>query len=241
MSQQFHVLRCVTCQSFQVQQVKKVNRWSCKLCGEKQSLLKEFGRGSGADCRRHVQKLNAMRGAVMEEQEHDTWSLWNMSEQEPEEPSDAQVSHTQASHTQVSHTQVSHTQASQAQVSHTQVSHTQVSHAQVSHAQVSRWSKYLDTPEETEPEENVLTDRQQLQGNPRKRMRTDGSSSPEQVSGCRRAASLSADCQERKGEESTVSGRSYISRKAPPRDKPRPQLPVSSMFESGNDFTCEEF
>uniref|UniRef100_A0AAQ5YJE5 MRN complex-interacting protein N-terminal domain-containing protein n=1 Tax=Amphiprion ocellaris TaxID=80972 RepID=A0AAQ5YJE5_AMPOC len=39
-------------------QVKKVNRWSCKLCGEKQSLLKEYGRGSGADCRRHVQKLN---------------------------------------------------------------------------------------------------------------------------------------------------------------------------------------
>uniref|UniRef100_A0A8C4DR63 MRN complex-interacting protein N-terminal domain-containing protein n=1 Tax=Dicentrarchus labrax TaxID=13489 RepID=A0A8C4DR63_DICLA len=56
--------------------VKKANRWSCKLCGEKQSLLKEFGRGSGADCRRHVQKLNAMRGVVMEEQEHNTWSLW---------------------------------------------------------------------------------------------------------------------------------------------------------------------
>uniref|UniRef100_A0A3Q1JAA6 MRN complex-interacting protein N-terminal domain-containing protein n=1 Tax=Anabas testudineus TaxID=64144 RepID=A0A3Q1JAA6_ANATE len=47
--------------------VKKATRWSCKLCGEKQSLLKEFGRGSGADCRRHVQKLNAMRGAVMDE------------------------------------------------------------------------------------------------------------------------------------------------------------------------------
>uniref|UniRef100_A0A8C2Z0M5 MRN complex-interacting protein N-terminal domain-containing protein n=1 Tax=Cyclopterus lumpus TaxID=8103 RepID=A0A8C2Z0M5_CYCLU len=47
-------------------QVKKVNKWSCKLCGEKQSLLKEFGRGSGADCRRQVQKLNALRGAVME-------------------------------------------------------------------------------------------------------------------------------------------------------------------------------
>uniref|UniRef100_A0A3Q3GGY0 MRN complex-interacting protein N-terminal domain-containing protein n=1 Tax=Labrus bergylta TaxID=56723 RepID=A0A3Q3GGY0_9LABR len=51
-----------------------VNKWSCKLCGKKQTLLKEFGRGSGADCRRHVQKLNAMRGAVIEEQEHNTWS-----------------------------------------------------------------------------------------------------------------------------------------------------------------------
>uniref|UniRef100_A0A3B3BM54 MRN complex-interacting protein N-terminal domain-containing protein n=1 Tax=Oryzias melastigma TaxID=30732 RepID=A0A3B3BM54_ORYME len=54
-------------------QVKKVKKWLCKLCGQKQSLLKEFGRGSGADCRRHVQKLNAMRGAMMEE-EHSTWA-----------------------------------------------------------------------------------------------------------------------------------------------------------------------
>ncbi|KAG7218139.1 hypothetical protein INR49_020590 [Caranx melampygus] len=35
----------------------------------------EFGRGSGADCRRHVQKLNAMRGAMIEKQEHNMWSL----------------------------------------------------------------------------------------------------------------------------------------------------------------------
>ncbi|KAK1903937.1 MRN complex-interacting protein [Dissostichus eleginoides] len=73
MGQEFLVLRCFTCQSFQV---KKVNKWTCKLCGEKQSLLKEFGRGSGADCRRHVQKLNAMRGAKMEDQEQHTLSLW---------------------------------------------------------------------------------------------------------------------------------------------------------------------
>uniref|UniRef100_A0A3Q2CF21 MRN complex-interacting protein N-terminal domain-containing protein n=1 Tax=Cyprinodon variegatus TaxID=28743 RepID=A0A3Q2CF21_CYPVA len=57
--------------------VKKVKKWSCKLCGEKQSFdLQEYGRGSGADCRRHVQKLNAMRGAMMEEQEAARWSLW---------------------------------------------------------------------------------------------------------------------------------------------------------------------
>lgn len=47
----------------------------------------------------------------------------------------------------------------------------QVNQTQVSHTQVSRWSKYLDTPEETEPEEekeeeeNVLMERQQLHGN----------------------------------------------------------------------------
>uniref|UniRef100_A0AAV2MH05 MRN complex-interacting protein N-terminal domain-containing protein n=1 Tax=Knipowitschia caucasica TaxID=637954 RepID=A0AAV2MH05_KNICA len=67
MVQEFHVLRCYSCQVFQVQQVKKVNKWICKMCGQKQSVVKEFGRGSGADCRRHVQKLNAARGAIMEE------------------------------------------------------------------------------------------------------------------------------------------------------------------------------
>uniref|UniRef100_A0A3P9AIJ9 MRN complex-interacting protein N-terminal domain-containing protein n=1 Tax=Esox lucius TaxID=8010 RepID=A0A3P9AIJ9_ESOLU len=59
MVQEFHVLRCYSCQTYQVQQVKKSKKWNCKMCGEKQSVLKEFGRGSGVDCRRHVQKLNA--------------------------------------------------------------------------------------------------------------------------------------------------------------------------------------
>uniref|UniRef100_A0A3P8V5H8 MRN complex-interacting protein N-terminal domain-containing protein n=1 Tax=Cynoglossus semilaevis TaxID=244447 RepID=A0A3P8V5H8_CYNSE len=58
-------------------QVKKsTTKWSCKVCGEKQSLLKEYGRGSAADCRRHVQKLNAMRGAMVEEQERSACSSW---------------------------------------------------------------------------------------------------------------------------------------------------------------------
>ncbi|XP_023276431.1 MRN complex-interacting protein [Seriola lalandi dorsalis] len=101
MVQEFHVVRCFSCESFQVQQVKKVNRWSCKVCGDKQSLLKEFGRGTGADCRRHVQKLNAIRGAMIEEQEQNTWSLWEQveadGEEEPEEERDNQVSQTQVS------------------------------------------------------------------------------------------------------------------------------------------------
>ncbi|XP_042273950.1 MRN complex-interacting protein isoform X2 [Thunnus maccoyii] len=188
MSQQFHVLRCFTCQSFQVQQVKKVNRWSCKLCGEKQSLLKEFGRGSGAECRRHVQKLNAMRGAVMEEQEQNAWSLWKLTEEKPEEPRDDQVSR----------------------------------------PQVSRWSKYLDAPEEEEPEagpeENVLMDRQHFHGNNRKRKRTDSSFTPEQRS---------------EGAGSSVSGWRDTTSNAPPPNKPRPQLPVSSIFESGDDFSFD--
>lgn len=84
------MLRCFSCRSFQVQQVKKANRWSCKLCGEKQSLLKEFGRGSGAECRRHVQKLNALRGSMMEEQEYNSWSLWKESEADGENEAEGQ-------------------------------------------------------------------------------------------------------------------------------------------------------
>ncbi|XP_022083432.1 MRN complex-interacting protein-like isoform X2 [Acanthaster planci] len=62
MPQEFHVVRCYACLVFQVQQVKKAHKWACKMCGEKQSLKKEYGRGSGADCRRHVQKLNMIAG-----------------------------------------------------------------------------------------------------------------------------------------------------------------------------------
>ncbi|XP_061644552.1 MRN complex-interacting protein isoform X2 [Phyllopteryx taeniolatus] len=67
MSQMFHVVKCFRCDCFQVQQVKKVKKWTCKVCGEKQSLLKEFAGGSGADCGRHVRRLNAGRGAASEE------------------------------------------------------------------------------------------------------------------------------------------------------------------------------
>ncbi|XP_028271810.1 MRN complex-interacting protein isoform X2 [Parambassis ranga] len=72
MVQEFHVVRCFTCQSFQVQQ--------------------EFGRGSGADCRRHVQKLNAMRGAMLEEQERNTWVLREEEKQRADPLKQPQVS-----------------------------------------------------------------------------------------------------------------------------------------------------
>ncbi|XP_034258636.1 MRN complex-interacting protein isoform X1 [Pantherophis guttatus] len=66
MAQQFQVLRCCSCNIFQVQQVKKSKKWNCKICDEKQSILRVFGQGSGVDCRRHVQKLNLLQG----EQDH---------------------------------------------------------------------------------------------------------------------------------------------------------------------------
>ncbi|XP_044310624.1 MRN complex-interacting protein [Varanus komodoensis] len=62
--QQFQVLRCCSCLVFQVQQVKKSKTWNCKVCDQKQSILKIFGQGSGSDCRHHVQKLNLLQGEV---------------------------------------------------------------------------------------------------------------------------------------------------------------------------------
>lgn len=45
----------------QVDIVKKVNKWTCKLCGEKQSLKTVIFQGSGKECRLNVQKLNESR------------------------------------------------------------------------------------------------------------------------------------------------------------------------------------
>ncbi|CAG7816678.1 unnamed protein product [Allacma fusca] len=53
-----------------VQIVKKSsNKWVCKVCNTKQSVLRVFGEGSGKDCRILVQQLNATRGQQSEEKE----------------------------------------------------------------------------------------------------------------------------------------------------------------------------
>uniref|UniRef100_A0A8C9DKD6 MRN complex-interacting protein N-terminal domain-containing protein n=1 Tax=Prolemur simus TaxID=1328070 RepID=A0A8C9DKD6_PROSS len=64
--QRARVLRCCSCRLFQAHQVKKSVKWTCKACGEQQSFLRAYGEGSGADCRRHVQKLNLLQGQVSE-------------------------------------------------------------------------------------------------------------------------------------------------------------------------------
>ncbi|XP_041799832.1 MRN complex-interacting protein [Chelmon rostratus] len=273
MVQEFHVLRCFSCQIFQVQQVKKANRWTCKLCGEKQSLLKEFGRGSGADCRLHVQKLNAMRGAVLEEQEH---NIWSQSKQVEEDREDEPEEHRADQGTPHPH--------------------------RATRAQTSCWSKYLDAPEEAEPEEeeeeeeHVLMDKQQLHGNnmiDRKRKRKRGWTdrggedgwTPEQSnwsSLMKKPVRLSATTRtedlnhwssptKKNAEASSVSGGSFLSsdcqvndepsstgrsqsagraaslccndiiHQTPPTIRPHPLLPVSSMFESSEDFSFDEF
>ncbi|XP_031571053.1 MRN complex-interacting protein-like [Actinia tenebrosa] len=62
MVQEFNVLKCFSCKRFQVHQVKKANKWICKVCGEKQSISRIYGQGSAPDCRKHVQKLNKIQG-----------------------------------------------------------------------------------------------------------------------------------------------------------------------------------
>lgn len=64
MPQELNVLRCYACKTFQVQIVKKVPKWQCKMCNEKQSVLKVYARGSGKDCRQYVQDLNMQQGSI---------------------------------------------------------------------------------------------------------------------------------------------------------------------------------
>ncbi|XP_062135267.1 MRN complex-interacting protein [Drosophila sulfurigaster albostrigata] len=62
MSQQIRVLQCKECDLYQVDIVKKSNKWDCKVCRQKQVVLREFFRGTGAECRLKVQELNLEHG-----------------------------------------------------------------------------------------------------------------------------------------------------------------------------------
>lgn len=79
MPQEHQVLRCVSCETFQAHIVKKSKKWECKMCGTKQSLKRNYGKGSGKDCRAQVMKLNELR---MQQNEPD--SVENMDEDEDE-------------------------------------------------------------------------------------------------------------------------------------------------------------
>lgn len=72
MPQEFQVVRCYSCEVFQVHQVKKDPKWQCKICHEKQSLKHIYYRGSGADCRKATQEFNMKRGEISEEAVRET-------------------------------------------------------------------------------------------------------------------------------------------------------------------------
>ncbi|XP_017080711.1 MRN complex-interacting protein [Drosophila eugracilis] len=59
---EFRVIQCLKCKMYQVDFVKKTKKWQCKICRERQDFLKEFFRGSSAECRNQVQQMNLVRG-----------------------------------------------------------------------------------------------------------------------------------------------------------------------------------
>ncbi|KAK7086131.1 hypothetical protein SK128_012980, partial [Halocaridina rubra] len=83
MVQELHVVRCYSCLLFQSHQIRKDKKFCCKMCGAKQSVKKNYGRGSGKDCRIHVQKLNSLQGSL--EAEQDLKLEVQLEEQEEEE------------------------------------------------------------------------------------------------------------------------------------------------------------
>ncbi|CAD5119464.1 DgyrCDS8070 [Dimorphilus gyrociliatus] len=67
MPQCFHVVKCYSCWTYQVQIVKKVKKFQCKMCGEKQSVKLVIFEGSAKDCRHIAQDKNLKKGQLFEE------------------------------------------------------------------------------------------------------------------------------------------------------------------------------
>ncbi|XP_044882629.1 MRN complex-interacting protein [Mauremys mutica] len=132
MGQRFQVLRCFSCGTFQVQQVKKSRKWSCKVCGEKQMLLKAYGQGSGSDCRRHVQKLNLLRAGTEVAAEGTSWCIQEPVNNDKENTGVPQEENVGGQEEDVEFSPL-----------------------------VSRWNKYLHKDSEDQ-EEEVYTDREQM-------------------------------------------------------------------------------
>ncbi|KAB7503772.1 hypothetical protein Anas_04190 [Armadillidium nasatum] len=61
MPQEFLVVRCYSCQTFQIHQTRKDCKFVCKICGVKQSRKKVYAQGNSKDCRIVVQNLNAQK------------------------------------------------------------------------------------------------------------------------------------------------------------------------------------
>ncbi|XP_050070350.1 MRN complex-interacting protein [Anopheles maculipalpis] len=92
MPQELRVVRCFQCLKYQVDIVKKANKWVCKMCGVKQSLARVFFRGTGKDCRSMVQQLS-MRNLAMDQQEEEVVQLMLENKiQLPRPPVDAPTS-----------------------------------------------------------------------------------------------------------------------------------------------------
>ncbi|XP_050089386.1 MRN complex-interacting protein [Anopheles aquasalis] len=74
MPQELRVVRCFQCLKYQVDIVKKANKWACKMCGVKQSFTREFYRGTGKDCRSVMMALTE-RNITMDRQQEEIAQL----------------------------------------------------------------------------------------------------------------------------------------------------------------------
>ena len=61
MPQVFLALQCFQCSTFQVVQKTQQQKFTCKLCGAKQSIVRVFASGAAKECRAVVQQLNMAR------------------------------------------------------------------------------------------------------------------------------------------------------------------------------------
>ncbi|XP_017757854.1 PREDICTED: UPF0544 protein C5orf45 [Eufriesea mexicana] len=67
MPQEMNILRCSSCNIYQVHIVKKAKKWQCKICNFKQTFKQAYFKGSGKDCRAFVQKLNLAKEHEIQE------------------------------------------------------------------------------------------------------------------------------------------------------------------------------
>ena len=73
---EFIAVRCAraTCGQFSSQQVTKSGKWQCKLCSERQSIVRIYARSlKASDVRGAVQELNMRRGAMEERRMEDRY------------------------------------------------------------------------------------------------------------------------------------------------------------------------
>ncbi|GAB4819479.1 hypothetical protein N2152v2_006525 [Parachlorella kessleri] len=85
--QEFMAVQCCQCSAFQVQQVKKVNKFACSMCSYKQSVQRVFAKSNQAkDIREVVQAYNGARSCIEAESEQaalaGTCGQWQPAEEE---------------------------------------------------------------------------------------------------------------------------------------------------------------
>ena len=134
MPQVFFALQCFQCETFQVAQKTQQQKFACKLCGAKQSIVRVYATGAAKDVRPVVQQLNMARGhadnAPYEAASHGPAPQQPRWDQYPQ---------------YVQHEQHQHQHQHQHQQQHQQQQHLQ-QYAPAPPPQQGRWDQYLAPP-----------------------------------------------------------------------------------------------